>query len=383
LETMLDSGLVRRRPSGVGEVRFDTLQTVREFGLERLEEQGEAPAVRRRHALHFLDRVERWQPESRGPDLGPYLGRLELEHDNLRAALSWALENDEGEVALRLVSAVWRFWHLHGDLTAGRRWADQALALPSAQGRSRIRAKALIATGSLAYWQLDVPATMAAYQEALAIFRELDDTAGIAEATYNLAFVVSMEGRIAEAGDMFETSRAMFDEHGDRRGVADSLFGLSIMTRLQGDIAIARATAEEGLRLHHELDDNFGIHGSSYVVGRAAAEMGDLDTARSYFLRTLGMAEGFGDRTGMALSLDNLADQEISRGNAVRAIRLSGASEAIKESVAGEAPPELVHLPDPRERVRELLSEDEIAVAWAEGRAMTLEEALGYARGSS
>jgi predicted ATPase len=380
LDTLLDTALLHRRPALTGDDRFDTLQTVREYGLERLGEQEEAAAVRRRHALYFLDLAEATEPGFRGLDLLFHLGVLHVEHDNLRAALTWALEADEGEVALRLVSALWRFWQLHGDLTAGRRWVEQALALPSAAARTRIRARALIAGGSLAYWQLDPRATWTAWEEAMSIFQELRDPAGVAEATYNMAFVISLEGDVPRAAEMFRASRAMFEDLGDRRGVADSLFGLSIMCRLQGDLATARATAEEGLRLHQELGDAFGIHGSLHVLGRVAAEMDDLDTARRVLLQTLDMEERMGDRTGLALSLDNLVDQEIRRGNAIRAMRLAGASEAIKERVGGQAPPELVDIPDPLQRAAPFLSQDEIRTAWNEGRAMTLEEATAYAR---
>jgi predicted ATPase/class 3 adenylate cyclase len=381
LEALVDAALLRPRPSAMGgDHRFDTLQTVRQFGLERLVEHDEAVVVRERHAEYFLALAEAADPGFRGPDLYERMGGTQLEHDNLRAALTWALETDQGEIALRLVSALWRFWQMHGDLTAGRRWVGQALALPSAAARTRIRAKALIAAGSLAYWQGDPRATLTAWEEGLAIFQELNDPAGVAEGTYNMAFVVSLEGDVAKAAEMFRTSRAMFEELGDRRGVADSLFGLSIMSRLQGDLTTARTTAEEALRLHQELDDFFGMHGSMHVVGRAAAEMGDLDTARRVLLQTLDMEEQAGDRTGMALSLDNLVDQELRRGNAIRAMRLAGASEAIKEGVGGQAPPELVDIPDPRERARRLLGEDEIRTAWDEGRAMTLQEATAYAR---
>ena len=380
LEALVDTALLRPRPVTGGDHRFDTLQTVREYGLERLLDHDEATAVRGRHAEFFLTLAEAAEPRFRGPELYGYLAGTQLEHDNLRAALTWALETDQGEIALRLVSALWRFWQMHGDLTAGRRWAEQALALPSAGGRTRIRAKALIAAGSLAYWQLDPRATLAAWEEALSIFQELGDPAGVAEGTYNMAFVVSLEGDVPKAADMFRASRAMFEDLGDRRGVADSLFGLSIMSRLQGDLTTARATAEEGLRLHQELGDYFGMHGSMHVVGRAAAEMGDLDTARRILLQTLNMEEQAGDRTGMALSLDNLVDQELRRGNAIRAMRLAGASEAIKEGVGGQAPPELVDIPDPWPRAVPLLSEDEIRAAWDEGRAMTLAEATAYAR---
>jgi predicted ATPase/class 3 adenylate cyclase len=380
LEALLDSALVRRRADMMGGDRFETLQTVREFGLDRLVEHDEASAVGRRHALFFLDLAEAAEPKLRGPEIGLHMGMLHLEHDNLRTALAWALEADEGEIALRMVSALWRFWHLHGDLTAGRRWIDQALALPSAAARTAPMAKALIAAGSLAYWQQDEPATSASYAEALAIFNEIGDEAGIAGAKYNMAFALSLSGEVPEAVEMFRASRATFEARGEKRGVADSLFGLSIACRLRGEFVTARAAAEEGLRIHDELGDFFGVYGTLYALGRVAAEMGDTETARLHFLRALEMAEQFGDRTGIALSMDNLVDREIRRGNTVRAMRLAGAADAIKEGVGGEAPPELVDLPDPRERVRETLSEEEIEAAWGEGRAMTLEEAVAYAR---
>jgi tetratricopeptide (TPR) repeat protein len=380
IEALVEASLVRRSEARVGPDRFETLQTIREYGLERLEHEGEAGEVQRRHAYHFLELAEASEPGFRGPDLGRLMGALHLEHDNLRAALTWALQTDQGDVALGLVSALWRFWHLHGDLASGRRWVEQALALPSAAARSRSRAKALLAAGSLAYWQLDKPAISRRYEEALAIFEELGDRAGIAEARYDLAFDLGVRGRLEEAIELLRSAQVLFEKIGVRRAVADSLFGLAVMYRLRGDLEIARETGEEALSIHREVGDLFGLIGSLYVVGRAAAQLGDLDTARARFMETLAIDEAFGERTGLALSLDNLADLEISEGNAVRAMRLAGASEAIKEGVGGQAPPDLITLPDPTDQARSLLSEEEIGAAWKEGRAMSLEEAIAYAR---
>jgi predicted ATPase/class 3 adenylate cyclase len=339
LDGLLDTSLVRRRPVMVDQDRYETFQTVREYGLERFEESNEGPAVRRRHAHFFLEVAESTEPALRGPDLEHHLEVLRLEHDNMRAALSWALQRDDGEVALRLVAALWRFWQIDGHLTAGRRWADQALALSSAGGRTRLRARALLATGSLAYWQRADPAMLKAYEEGMAIFRELEDPAGVSLATYDMGFVPALDGRIAEAAEMFRKSLALFEEIRDTRGMGDSLFALSGMARKQGDLVAARAHAEEALRLHKELGDVFGIHGDLYTLARAAAEAGDVDTARDLFLETMDMAEHVGFPTGIALSLDLLANQETARGRPVRAMRLAGASEVIKEAVGGEAPP--------------------------------------------
>src|SRR5207247_9432828 len=138
-------------------------------------------------------------------------------------------------------------------------WIDQALALPSAAPRTGIRAKALIAAGSLAYWQQDRRATSTSFGEALAIVNQIGDEAGIAAATYSMAFALSIDRRVDQAVEMFQASRAMFEVLGDRGGVADSLFGLSIASRLQGELATARAAGEEALRIHEALSDFFGF----------------------------------------------------------------------------------------------------------------------------
>jgi len=379
LETLLDGSLIRR-PPGSEDVRFDTLQTVREFGIERLQDEGEAPDVRRRHAEHFVAVAETQRGLIRGPNIGTAIGTFDAEHDNVRAALAWALEQDEGELGLRLVAAVWRFWHFHGDLTAGRRWGEQVLALPSATERSIHRARALVGAGSLAYWQLDEEAVGPLYQEALEIFREVGDPAGIAEGIYNAAYVPLLAGDLDAATPMFLESRERFEALGDRSGVADSLFGLSIAHRLSGQLDEARAAADEGFRIAEQVQDWFGMLGLRYAIGRSAAEAGDLETATQQFLHTLGVAVEMGDRTSVALSLDNLVFLENAKGRAERAMRLAGFSQAIKEQVGGEAPPELLLLIDPWESARRFLSEGEMKAAWEVGRAMTMEGALAYAR---
>jgi tetratricopeptide (TPR) repeat protein len=254
------------------------------------------------------------------------------------------------------------------------------LALPSASGRTIHRVQALWALGGLAYWQLDHPAVLSAYREALEISEEIGDAHAIAESTYNMAYVSLLEGDRIEARARFREARAGFEKLGDARGLADALFGLSIMGHLTGDLTASRESAEQGLLLHRELGDLFGVEGSMFALGRAVAEMGDLETAHSLFLEALDAVELMGEQTAMAVFLDNMADLEIVRGRPLRAMRIAGASEGIKDTVGGEAPPEVLAIRDLREAARQTLTEEEIAEAWAEGRRMSQEEALAYAR---
>jgi len=380
IESLMHASLVRRREGLPDEARFDMLQTIREYGKERLEEDDDADAIRRRHAQYFLNLTRGTESKLRAPGFDRHLALLQVEHDNLRTALAWSIGRDEGDIGMELVTALWRFWHYLGEFSAGRRWAEQVLALPSASGRMEARARAVIAGGSLAYWQQNSSAATKAYDDALAILREIGDPASIAEGMYNLAFVEPIRGNLQKSIDMFRECRVAFEKLGDRRGVADALFGLAVMSRLQGDLMTARASAKEGLALHEELGDVFGMAGTKYVLGRAAAELGDLDLGRRYFLETLDIMEMVGERTGIALILDNMAHQANARGDPLRAMRLAGASEAIKEAVGGQAPPELIHLPDPRDRARHLASEDQLQAAWQEGRAMTLAQAVAFVR---
>jgi hypothetical protein len=172
----------------------------------------------------------------------------------------------------------------------------------------------------------------------------------------------------------------MFEELEMPRGVADSLWILGISARLQGDLAGSRARAEESLRLHRRAGDLFGTTDALHTLGRTAFAQADLATAAASFLEALDNDEQVGNRTGMAIVIDNLAAKAVAEGRHLRALRLGGASEAIKEAAGGHAPPPLIDLPDPRGAAREVLGEAVVAAAWEEGRAMTLEQALAYAR---
>jgi predicted ATPase/class 3 adenylate cyclase len=374
--------LVQTQQSPTG-LRFIMLGTIREFGLERLQAEDDRDRIERRHADWCLELAETAEPLLRGPELLHWWEVLQVEHDNLRGALRGAIERGEANVGLRLVGSLWRQWHLGGLLSEGRRWADSVLSLPAAASRTKERSKGLAGLGSLAYWQNDWPVVRRSYEEALAISRELDDPPGIAEGTYNLAFAHGLvEGRV-RARSLFLQSRDLFEQLGNRRGVADSLWGLAMVTRLERDFVGARKFAEESVSRHRGMGDMVGLIDSLEEVGRAAFGMGDLDVARACFLESLAMLGPVGYRTGVAIVLDNLAAQENAWGRPLRAVRLGGAAKALKTSAGGQAPPEFLDLPDPREAARATLSEEQIASAWEEGKAMGFDAAVAYAQGEA
>ena len=380
LAALADHSLVVPVPTDDGDVRFSMLATVRHFALDRLDADDDRAAVEGRHASCFLRIAEAAEPGLRGPGLVTSIVSLQTEHENLRAALRWSIENDAAEVGLRIVGALWRFWHLGGQLSEGRRWAEAVLELPSAAAPTAARAKALSAAGGLAYWQGDVPAVRAAYEEALTVSGEIADEAARAQATYDLAFAHGLVPTGAHARTLFERSRAMFERVGNAVGVADTLWALGMLAGLAGDHRSARDLADESVRRHRQLGDGFGLVDALTELGRAARELGELDTARSCFLEALQGLAPVGYRTAIAITLDNLAALENRLGHHLRALRLAGAAEALTEAAGGRVPPEFANLPDPRLVAGTVVPDERIAVAWAEGRAMSLDEAVAYAR---
>jgi predicted ATPase/class 3 adenylate cyclase len=380
LGSLIDKSLVERTLIASDAVRFGMLETIREYAAEQLEAAGEADVTRDRHASRFLGVAEAAEPHLRRVEQKRWLDQLEVEHDNVRAALRRAIDAGNHEAALRLVGALWRFWHLHGHLDEGRRWAEEVLTVSGGAGRTAARASALTALGGVAYWQEDLRTTGAAYEEALAIARELGDRVAEAEGLYNLSFVPAYQGDFPTAVAILEESRRMFEDLGLRRGVADTVWLMAIVARLEGDTSSARARVEESLKMHREIGDRFGTTDALHVLGRIALADGDLATAGTSFLEALAYDEEVGNQTGMGIVLDNLAAQASAEGRHLRAVRLGGASAAIKEAAGGHAPPPFIDLPDPREPARDTLGDAAVAAAWEEGQAMTLEQALAYAR---
>ena len=165
LSSLVDKSLLRLEEGVEEEPRFVMLETIREYARERLEVSGNAEEIRRRHAEYFLALAERGESKLREPEEASWLERLDEEHDNMRAALSWTLQSEEAEPGLRLAGALWQFWDMRGYYGEGRRWLEEALAK---DGRASVaRAKALEGVGWLADVQGDIGRAVAATEEGL------------------------------------------------------------------------------------------------------------------------------------------------------------------------------------------------------------------------
>ncbi len=303
-----------------GEPRFLMLETVRAFGLEALEASGEAADVRRAHAAACLDLAERAEPELTGADQAVWLDRLEVEHDNLRAALAWAEEVGAPEVGVRIATALWRFWLVRGHLAEGRDRLDRLLARAGDRISAGLRARALNGLATLVHNHGDNLRARELLEDCLALRRREGDRAGIAEALNNLAWVACELTDLEVAHEVSEEALALNRELGATRGVAVALNNLGWMANYQGDYRAAREYHEENLRLRRQLGDRRHVAFALTSLAWAEADHGDDRRADSLLDEALELLAELDDRllTGFAVLIR--AKIQRDRGEAERAL---------------------------------------------------------------
>jgi predicted ATPase/class 3 adenylate cyclase len=381
LTSLVDQSLVLRTEPTAGQPRFSMLETIREFGLERLAEDGDLEQVRRRHAEHFLGLAVAAEPHLTGADQGEWLDRCDLEQANLRAALQWAADAGQTARAQEAAGALWRFWQQRGHLTEGRRRLEELLALPSGREPTPARAKALAGAGGIAWWQEDIAAARRFYEEALAIERQLGDPARTADALYNQAFVVAAEGDFEGAFRRFEDSRELFRRAGDGAGVARADWMMALRDLVAGRWDGPLATAEEAVGTWRRAGERFRLGDGLVWLAVVYARAGRPADGRRAMGEAMELFDEADSPLGMLsvlLGLSYLARWEERHEDAVR---LAGAADALREQVGGRAPLDFLagFLGDPEAEARAHLSEEAARRAWEEGRRSGVDAALDRA----
>jgi tetratricopeptide (TPR) repeat protein len=283
LYSLRDMSLLRqdgvRQPetSVADEPRFTMLETIREYALERLGESGDGD-VYLRHAEYFLQLAERAEPELVGPEQAAWIARLETEHDNLRAALTWLRETGARESSLRLAGALWRFWYMRGYLSEGRAWIENLLASATPTSISAgVRAKALNGAGIMAAEQGDFGRAVELSEESLLVYQEVHDRAGIAGSLTVLGSVLLRQGDYTWATSVFEACLAVRQELGDPRGIAAALNNLGLVAREQSLYLQASTLYEQSLAIKRDLGDRRSIALALNNLGDVAIDRGDYE----------------------------------------------------------------------------------------------------------
>jgi len=427
--SLLDKHLLYRAEQDPNGARFHLLETIREYGLEVITASGELEAARLAHAQYYLVLAEQADTHLFVQAQQRLFEPLEREHDNLRAALGWSVEQvkDEQrrEIAWRLAGTLQLFWVNNGYVREGQHFVERALA--SGEGvAASVRAKALNGAGGLALWQGEYSQAEARFEESLKLYRELHDPRGIALALYRLGLLASARGDARAATSLLEESLALFKEVGDKvhlafslaalalttlgladqstyprvrslleeslalfreesfqGGIAWSLYGLGLWHFQLGDVPMARSLFEESLTLFKALKQQQYIAHLLYFLGKVATRQGDLPTAHACYQESLALFRELEDHRSVAACLEGWASVVARQGAAIWAAQLWGAAQVLREAGGPSDLFTLYTIPGERadeERMRALvraeLGEQAFAQALAEGRAMRPEQAL-------
>ena len=386
--------------------------------LDRLEESGEAGALRHRHATHFLALAEE-EPEAFKNVRPPgWIRRLAEEHNNIRAALSWSLREDEAEIGLRLAGAVQPFWVQRGHYSEGRGWLEAALA-KDGETSPTARVKALRGVGWLALWQGDIDRASSAaeqglrlsrqvagessvavhlllllgfsttllrgdyeraiglFEESLRLSREARDGWGIAASLLHLGNVAGDQGDDKRAVELYEEGIALCRESGYAVLLADTLTNLGYTLLLRGDHERAAELNEEAAALYRERGYRYGrLEYPIDNLGWAALAGGDHERARALHKESLVLCRELGDRLVAVDSLEGLACAAEARDETDRSARLFGAAEALRETLGV---PQLPAERALREPYLTAAGARRDGAPWQDGRGMVFEEAVEYA----
>ncbi|HXM92719.1 MAG TPA: tetratricopeptide repeat protein [Candidatus Dormibacteraeota bacterium] len=417
MASIVDKSLVQQVDQPAGDSRFLMLETIREYALDKLTASGEEDLTKRAHAAYYLVLAEEGASEEAGAESSEWLNCLETEHNNLLSALDWLTDTGNADWALRLGTALFRFWETREYLTEGRDRLGKILKLEAAMAPTEARGRALFATGVLAGEQGDYASADTLIDESLQIARKSGDDRGVAVSLNALAVHARDRGDMAVSRRLFEESLALWRGLGDPLAVARSLSNLASIVRLQGDYARARSLYAECLSIFRNSNNPTGIAWSLNYQGDVARDQGDIESARSLYEESLDTFRALGDRWGMAGSLADLGnltrDQENydvaeslyresmrmfqalshKRGIArvlecfacsaaaqrqpTRSLRLAGAAAALRQTVgAALTPSEQAKLESGLEPARQTLTNSTAATVWFEGWTIPVEKAI-------
>ncbi|HEX9987316.1 MAG TPA: tetratricopeptide repeat protein [Chloroflexia bacterium] len=424
VSSLVDKSLLRKEDGVGGEPRFVMLETMQEYAREKAEESGELEFISNLHCDYFLQLAENAEHGMLGSETGVWLRRLDAEQANLRAALEWSLSAEgraRAEKGLRLAGALARYWQFRSYFSEGRQWCTQLLSRTEPAELSIERAKALRTLAVMIFQQGHFAEARGIFEKSLAMSRALGDDWGVVRALNGLGVVVMWLGEYDFSYSIFEECLAIGRKLGARPiiSAALSMIGVILMRKeeyraaespleealaiarelgtgvdiadiliKQGTVAIhlgeyeqAKALIEEGIGIARELGDERIIAFSLARLGMIALRQGDSQHAETFLLEGLGRALKSEIRRWTRWYLVGLAEVARLGGKVGRAAKLIGASEGVLSAAGAHYEP-ATHAEIDRiiASARADLDEKTFAGLWAEGRAMSPEEVIRYAR---
>jgi predicted ATPase len=310
ISSLIDKAFLRRDPASRDDApRFTMLETIREYGLQCLSEQGRDADVRRAHAMLMASLAEENELE---------VERLAIDTDNFRTAIEWATKAKDAELALRLGAALWWSWYVGGQYAIGRHALDAILAVPGGENVA-VRAKALTGAGAMAFLQCDYERAIALLDSSIDLARSGGDPMSLARALQFRGSIARERGEYEHAIDLHLLSRTIWAELEDRANVGRSLNYVGFAAWLSCDFARTTELCEGTLQLFRERRDTEGVAWSLLNLAAAALYSGKLERAEERLDECLSWSRAGGFKEGIAWSLNLLGCVLRARDDAWRA----------------------------------------------------------------
>jgi predicted ATPase/class 3 adenylate cyclase len=405
------------------ETRYRLLETTRQYADGKLLEAKEDESVRDRHLIYFLELAGQADKEIHGPSQVEWMHRLERDHDNFRAALDWSVSTGKTEFALRLLGSLSWAWGWGGYFSEMQSWFDKMRGLPDASAHPALyarllnhlgrqiwlsgdlhRAEALLEESRALWVKLSVEGerglaetldllgwvvrsregdnklAQSLFQQGFELYQKHGDQWGMSIAMADWANTVFMEGRHSEAEQLYRKSLAKFQELGDKWGVAYVLGDWGEMARFLGDVERAGRFYEQSLEIRRELGYRRMVEITLFNLAWIRLRTGDYEKARALFEESLELSREENFRFWLVIYLAGFASVLAVTGRLEKAARLFGAFEALLESTGRIMDPaDQKEFDDYVAVVRQRLDQAAFEQAWAQGRAMTSEEAIEFA----
>lgn len=415
-------------------IRYHLLETIREYAAEKLRAGDEWKSVHERHYAYFLEVMVASKPELWGQGQQEAVRRLEQEHDNMRVALRWSVEeSDDPAQALLLSAELNNFWLPQGYFSEARTWLSRALERVDKHNRTEPRAYALQQAGVMAFVQGDLGQAIDRIEEAvsirrennsrqamansllclglalrhkaefvraaecteecLQIYRDANDHNNTANALNNLGLLYHQLDDFARAAECLEESLSLYRQFANRVKMATPMTNLANIAYAQGDLEKARLLHAEVLSIHEEHNNRPGITNARCCLGQVVGALGDFKAAEELMLQGLRGWLELGSKREIIEVIESLASLSLSvaRENsaealvlACRAAKLCGAAARLRESLLLPQDHREVTLDHERmANLQQALPQETLAAYWKLGQAMSLDEAASYALGSS
>ena len=391
LGSLVDSSLVRPQARN-GEPRFGLLETIREYALERLRDGADWREAHDRHAAYFRALAEPAPAELQGPGQLAWLDRLETEHGNLGAAMSWLVEEDQVEPAIQLSWATWRFWWLRGHAEELASYTD--ILAKSEHLPPRQRALALSGAGFGLFASGDQATAQPLLEQSLPLYRQAGDMLGAATTAAMLGHLLALQHQDAGASELLEQTLAPLQEAGNDRLAgperAQHLLDMALVCNFLGQIRLSQGDHDRAAQLFTEAlnaarraQDRFTILVSLYDLALSRQAQGDLTGAAERLQEGVSQSAEARDEPSVAYYLEALAAVATLQDNLERAVRLLAAAGALLQAKGSgwlhALVPRAAHDDDLLAALRSRMGHAAFEQAWTQGRSLGGSRAIAYA----